>query len=163
MATFTMNTRNRCTCSDNCPGTTKRYFAQGHDARLVSRLRDEVLANKATLASALKELAFRNGTQRLADKLTNTVTNAQTKPARKAKVAKATQAKEQTIEVDGHRLVASARASEPNVTRKVGRWTYDGQITEHRVVGGDKSDTVRVFRYVDRKGVRQVTTRHFAA
>lgn len=168
----TGSTHHQCVCSDNCPASTRRTFAQGHDARLVSRLRDEVLEGKLDRDQAYAELNRRAGANGLHYKLDNAICNAMDRlekqadrafakaQAKEAKGPKAAKKTERTITVDGFELVANPTASEPNVTRKVGRWNRDGSITEHRLVGGEKTDTVRVFRYVDKQGNKQATTKH---
>jgi hypothetical protein len=171
----TGSTHHQCACSDSCPASTRRTFAQGHDARLVSRLRDSVMNAEMDRDEAYAELNRRAGINGLHYKLDNAIRNAMDRlerianrgfdKAQKAEAKKAakpskTERKVDTITVDGFELVANPSASEPNVTRKVGRWNRDGGITEHQLVGGEKTDTVRVFRYVDKQGNKQATTKH---
>lgn len=162
----------RCNCSVSCAASTGRVFAQGHDARMVSRLRDEVLAGELTVGDATSQLRTRGGSDRLEVKLHLAIDNARTRKTKARTVgtaqinrafSRATSAqatKVDTVQIDGFSLHASASASEPDVSRKVGRWIYSGAITEHRIVGEGKDDTVRVFRYVDKKGNKVATTKH---
>lgn len=165
----TTSAKHQCRCSDTCPADTWRTFAQGHDARLVSRLRDAVMEHKMDRDEAYAELSRRAGVNGLHDKLDNAICNAMNRADRQAnkgpRVAKTPKAekaakKVDTIEVDGFKLHANPSASEPNVERKVGRWTYSGNVTEHRIVGEDKDDTIRVFTYTDKKGNKVRTTKH---
>lgn len=164
---ITISTSHKCACSDDCIGTTKKTFAQGHDARLVSRLRDAVLNHEMDRDEAYAELNRRAGANSLHYKLDNAITNAMDRLERKAnrdfdRIAKASKrtAKIETITVDGFELHAKPSASEPNVERKVGRWVREGNITEHQIFGEDKGDTVRVFRYTDKSGNKVATTKH---
>lgn len=137
----------KCQCSEDCSATTRNLFAQGHDARLVSRLVTQVMAKEGTFAqftldSATRELGQRGGTANLRYKLETAVQNAQDKRVRKATNTKAPRqsrtglTREQVAE--GIRdvelevtSVAAETAIEPVVVRaKVGRWTYEGTLAE---------------------------------
>lgn len=141
-----------CNCHDDCPQLTGRYFAQGHDARLVTRLRAEVLADKLTTQEAFAEILRRGGTERLQIKLDAAVTNARSKPARKA-ARKGKKAKVTTFELDGFQLVTPPRGTEP-ARAKVGRWTYEGVLRTHLSAeeGAEKSDTFLVFEFTNKAG-----------
>lgn len=148
-----------CGCSDGCPGLTTRYFSQGHDARMVTRLRDQVLAGRQELADAFAEVIKRGGTERLQIKLDAAVANAR-KP-RKAKGKKAAKAKViDTFELGEFCLAAMPLASSTNTVAKVGRWEYRGDLFTYQIVEDgkiSKGDTVQVFEYDDKKGARQQT------
>jgi hypothetical protein len=141
-----------CNCSEGCPGTTTRFFSQGHDARMVTRLRNAVTAGELTLADAFAEITKRGGTERLQIKLDAAVANAR-KPrkARKAKAAKAIE----TFTLGGFTLASMPLATEPRVVAKVSRWEYLGEIVTYQIVEDgkpSKGDTALVFEYKDKKG-----------
>src|SRR5262245_23476059 len=72
----------QCLCG--CGRTTKGSFAPGHDARLVSLLRQEVVDRKLTLAQAIDRLAKAGATPALQAKLTRSVSLHEAKAAAKA-------------------------------------------------------------------------------
>lgn len=144
-----------CNCSDNCPQLTGRFFAQGHDARLVTRLRNAVVAGEISTAEAFAEITKRGGTERLQIKLDAAVANAR-KPRKAKKAAKVID----TFELGEFTLASMPLASEPRVVAKVGRWEYRGEILTYQIIEDgkvSKGDTVLVFEYEDKKGERQQT------
>ncbi|HEU5160328.1 MAG TPA: hypothetical protein VFU43_25240 [Streptosporangiaceae bacterium] len=88
MATNTTPTKpvtRDCSCSNGCPAQTKRLFAPGHDARMVGRLRNEVVAGTLTPADAIAEAVKRSdGSELLVAKVRRSVELATTKQAAKA-------------------------------------------------------------------------------
>lgn len=151
-----------CACSDNCPSLTGRTFAQGHDARLVTRLRNAVRDGSMTATEAIIEVTRRGGLDGLRFKLERAIDNAaRPKKPRKGKGGKAKVV--ETMELDGFRMVAIPETTEP-ARAKVGRWEYDGTIRTHRSAedGAGKSDTFLVFEYVTRGDSPQLaeTTRY---
>lgn len=135
-----------CSCHDSCPQLTTRYFAQGHDARLVTRLRNAVQADEMTVQEAFAEILKRGGTERLQLKLDAAVANAR-KP-RKSRKGSSRKAKVRTMDLDGFTIRAMPETTEP-ATAKVGRWSYDGTIRTHRIheEGATEADTLLVFEY----------------
>jgi hypothetical protein len=148
--------KQQCSCSDSCSGRTTRFFSQGHDARLVTRLRNQVVAGEMPIAEAFAEITKRGGTDRLQIKLDAAVANAAKPKAKKAKVQKLV-----TFELDGFVLREDAHATETSFRAKVGRWEYDGEVTWHRIVeeGATAADTVGVFRYEAKSGEPAKTTK----
>lgn len=140
--------KTQCSCSDNCSGRTTRFFSQGHDARLVTRLRNAVQAGMP-LAEAFAEILKRGGTERLQIKLDAAVANAR-KPRKASRKASA---KVTTFEVDGFQLQTPPVTTD-RARAKVGRWTYEGTLRTHRSAeeGAEKSDTFLVFEFVSKKG-----------
>lgn len=147
-----------CRCSEGCPGLTTRFFSQGHDARLVTRLRGEVLDGRMTTAEAFAEILRRGGTERLQIKLDAAVANARSKPAKKARKGKP--AKVATFELDGFCLQTPPQSTDP-ARAKVGRWTYEGTLRTHRSgeTGAQKSDTFLVFEFTNKAGELVETTK----
>lgn len=148
------NGKTPCNCSDGCPGLTTRYFSQGHDARMVTRLRNAHLAGEISLQDAFAEITKRGGTERLQIKLDAAVANAR-KP-RKAKAAKVID----TFELGEFTLASMPICSPTNIVAKVGRWEYRGEILTYQIVEDgkiSKGDQVDVFEYEDKKGERQQT------
>lgn len=141
-----------CACSDNCPGLTSRTFAQGHDARLVTRLRNAVRDGNMTATEAIVEVTRRGGLDGLRFKLERAIDNAaRPKKSRKGK-GKGGKAKVvETMELDGFTIRAIPETTEP-ARAKVGRWEYDGTIRTHRLAeeGSTEADTLLVFEYVTR-------------
>lgn len=150
-----------CSCSDGCPGMTTRFFSQGHDARMVTRLRNEVGEGRKTLTEAFAEILKRGGTERLQIKLDAAVANAaKPRKARKAKAARNAVAIE-TFDLDGFCLASMPLATEPRQVAKVGRWEYSGEVVTYQIVEDgkpSKGDTVLVFEYRDKKGDLRLTT-----
>lgn len=148
-----------CNCSDNCPQLTGRFFAQGHDARLVTRLRNAVVAGEISTAEAFAEITKRGGTERLQIKLDAAVANARSKPAKKARKGK--KAKVTTFELDGFTLITPPVTTR-QVAAKVGRWEYDGTLRTHRSgeEGATKDDTFMVFEFVNKAGELVETTNY---
>lgn len=148
-----------CNCSDGCPGLTTRFFSQGHDARMVTRLRNAVTAGEMTINDAFAEVIKRGGTDRLQIKLDAAVANAskpRTKKESKGKRAKVIN----TFTLGEFTLASMPLASEPRVVAKVGRWEYRGEILTYQIIEDgkvSKGDTVLVFEYEDKKGERQQT------
>src|SRR5690606_7681754 len=141
-----------CACSDNCPGLTGRTFAQGHDARLVTRLRNAVRDGSMTATEAIVEVTRRGGLDGLRFKLERAIDNAaRPKKPRKGK-GKGGKAKVvETMELDGFTIRAIPETTEP-ARAKVGRWEYDGTIRTHRLAeeNSTEADTLLVFEYVTR-------------
>lgn len=148
-----------CSCSDGCPGLTTRFFSQGHDARMVTRLRNAVAAGELSLQDAFAEVVKRGGTERLQIKLDAAVANA-AKPRKKSKkAAKSTPI--ETFDLDGFTLASMPLKSEPNQAAKVGRWEYRGSVDTYQIIEDgkvSKGDTVLVFEYKDKKGDTRLTT-----
>lgn len=137
-----------CACSDNCPGLTSRTFAQGHDARLVTRLRNAVRDGDMTATEAIIEVTRRGGLDGLRFKLERAIDNAaRPKKPRKGKKA----APIATMDLDGFTIRAIPETTEP-ARAKVGRWEYDGTIRTHRLAeeNSTEADTLLVFEYVTR-------------
>lgn len=148
--------QSKCGCSSNCWSGTRNIFAQGHDARLVSRLVDQLVdANLPggapfTLDEAVTELRQRGGTPALEIKLRNAAgkafdrwtKQAESKARREAakanKPAKGKKAKAQAAQ-------AEVTAPEPQVvTAKIGRWTYEGTVQADGFHYTDKKDRAKV-------------------
>lgn len=124
-----------CRCSTACGATTNHLFSQGHDARLVSRLVDEVVGKRLTLDEAAVALQVAGGNVNLEAKLRRAVANAHERWTKRLEA--------------NERKARKAKAAAPaKVTAKVGRWTYEGTVRDE------------VFTYTDRKGVTK-TTRKF--
>jgi hypothetical protein len=153
--------KQQCSCSDNCPGRTTRFFSQGHDARLVTRLRNAVTAGELPIAEAFAEILKRGGTDRLQIKLDAAVANAR-KPKAPKKGRKAAKAEPvETFELGEFTLAVTPLAQSTNFTAKVGRWEYRGELLTYQIVEDgqpSEGDTVLVFGYDDKKGERQLTT-----
>jgi hypothetical protein len=133
-------TSNSCRCSAGCPATTTRFFSQGHDARMVSRLIDQVVATEGEfaqfkLADALKELHQRGGTDALAHKLRCAVAAAHDTWLKRADAKAARAAKK-----------AQPKQPAP-VQGKVGRWVYTGHVVDGEFV------------YTDAKGAQRTATK----
>lgn len=151
-----------CNCSEGCPGLTTRFFSQGHDARLVTRLRNAVLAEKMTSQEAFAEITKRGGTERLQYKLDAAIANAAKKAATPKKGRKGgKKAKVQTFELDGFTLHAIPVTTR-QVAAKVGRWEYSGTLRTHRSgeEGATKEDTFMVFEFVNKAGELVETTKY---
>lgn len=152
--------QSKCNCSDECYYGTRNIFHQGHDARMVSRLVDQVVARvgdfaQFSLDDAVTELKRRGGTVRLEEKLRSAVAKAHDQWTKRedAKARKATKAAQpkaarksakapaqpQTVRLDG-------------VKAKVGRWTYTGTVT--KVDGQDPT-----FTYRNRLGATQTVAK----
>ena len=152
------NGKTPCNCSDGCPGLTTRFFSQGHDARMVTRLRNAVQAGEISLQDAFAEVIKRGGTERLQIKLDAAVANAR-KPRKSKKAAKVID----TFELGEFCLAAMPLASEPNVVARPNRnrWEYRGEVLTYQIVEDgkiSKGDTVLVFEYDNKQGERQQTT-----
>jgi hypothetical protein len=144
--------KQQCSCSDNCSGRTTRFFSQGHDARLVTRLRNAVTAGDMTTAEAFAEILKRGGTERLQIKLDAAVANARNPRAKKSRKARKA-APIETFEMDGFQLQTPPTATDP-ARAKVGRWTYEGTLRTHQSAeeGAEKSDTFLVFEFTNKSG-----------
>lgn len=152
--------KQQCSCSEGCPGRTTRFFSQGHDARMVTRLRNAVMAGEMTTAEAFAEVTRRGGTERLQIKLDAAVANARSKPAKKARKGK--KAKVTTFELDGFTLHATPISTRPIVAKVGGRWENEGVLRTHRSgeTGATKEDTFMVFEYTNKKGELVETTKY---
>jgi hypothetical protein len=153
-----------CNCSEGCPGLTTRFFSQGHDARLVTRLRAEVLDGKLTTQEAFDEIVRRGGTERLQFKLDMAVLNARKPKAKTAKKGRKAAKAVVTFDLDGFTLNELPDRTE-ELTAKVGRWEYVGKVSRHAIVeeGATAEDWVEVFRYTTRKGEEMETTQFMRA
>lgn len=119
-----------CRCSTDCTAATWNLFAQGHDARLVSRLADEVVQSRLTLDQAVELVRKAGGDERLVAKLVQVVGKAHDKWLKRQEAAE-----------------RKARKAQPKVVRvraKVGRWEYEGTVrdgvfTYKAKTGGNKA------------------------
>lgn len=139
-----------CACSDDCASLTGRTFAQGHDARLVTRLRNAVRDGNMTATEAIVEVTRRGGLDGLRFKLERAIDNAaRPKKSRKGKGGKAKVV--ETMDLDGFTIRAIPETTEP-ARAKVGRWEYEGTIRTHRLAeeGSTEADTLLVFEYISR-------------
>lgn len=133
------NGRVYCRCSTTCGAATWNLFAQGHDARLVSRLVDEVVAQRLTKDEAVALVRKAGGDERLVTKLVQAVATAHDKWLKRQDAAARRAAKR----------TAKAAAQPKVVTAKVGRWTYQGTVSTDGLC----------FTYTDRKGVEHTTAK----
>lgn len=84
-ATVVTNPVKRCGCGDaSCQRTTKSFFAQGHDAAMVSRLVKEIVAKETTLAKATEAVRKAGGNDQLVIKLEQATDRAERREAVKA-------------------------------------------------------------------------------
>lgn len=97
-----------CRCSAKCAAATWNLFAQGHDAKLVSSLVAEFVAGRLNYDEAAALVKRAGGDQRLVVKLAEAT-------------AKAHKRQQKTA--------ARKNKGAQLVTAKVGRWTYQGQVT----------------------------------
>lgn len=135
------NGRVYCRCSTTCGAATWNLFAQGHDARLVSRLVDEVVASRLTKDEAVALVRKAGGDERLVAKLVQAVATAHDKWCKRQDAAKRRAAKKAA------KGEAELVDTNPVVTAKVGRWTYQGVVT------------TTGFSYTDRKGAAKLATK----
>ena len=70
----------KCKCRvDGCDKLTMGTFAPGHDAKLIRKLSDQVVAGKSDAAAAVKALRDRGGSDTLVEKLTKVIESKQAK------------------------------------------------------------------------------------
>lgn len=169
----------------HCISATNNTFAPGHDAKLKSFLikaganshevtKDEGGVNRISDAMTFAtEYGFAymvsQGIAAAKDKLMKQAEAAARKHERAEerearKLAKAnrtpkTKKPVEIVEVEGYRFHAAPVADGTLTTRKVGRWDYEGILGMHRVEGGEKADTIEVFRYQDKSGKVLFTTK----
>lgn len=126
--------RVQCRCSTDCKAVTWNLFAQGHDARLVSRLVDAVVnpATAVDLPLAVAMVQRAGGDDRLVSKLVTAVGTAHDRWMKRQ---------------EANERKARRAASPRKVTAKVGRWQYQG------TVAGGK------FSYKTKSGDAKVTTK----
>lgn len=106
-----------CRCSTDCPAATWNLFAQGHDARLVSRLVDEVVQSRLTRDEAVALVRKAGGDERLVSKLVQAVAKAHDRWTKR-------------LEAKERKAAAKAPKPQPKtVTAKVGRWVYQGTLS----------------------------------
>lgn len=128
----------KCQCHDDCQAETRSFFAQGHDAAMVSRLRNEVVAGRPA-QDAVKELYKRGGGDALRIKLDTAIANAQAKAEKRAnkKARKQSGVDKAIAKLDEQRgsdgiveamTPANGTRIGDQVTVKIGRWTYDAEI-----------------------------------
>lgn len=159
------NATNRCACDDHCLGTTTRLFTRGHDARLVSRLRDAVLKGELDHDQARAEVNRRAGAvSPLILKLDRAIENAlarrsgnSSKGSAKTGPRKAWSREIRTV--DGYRVDQKTASVRPvKVECKIGRWAYEGTLTRY-TLADDAAETIETFTYTDRKGETRETTK----
>lgn len=103
-----------CRCSTDCGAATWNLFAQGHDARLVSLLVDEVVQSRLTRDEAVALVRKAGGDERLVAKLAQAVAKAHDRWTKRQEAAA---------------RKAAAKAQPKVVTAKVGRWVYQGTLS----------------------------------
>lgn len=126
-----------CLCGCGTPG--KSNYRPGHDARHAGNVAREVLAGKIAVTGILAAV---HGSQALAQKVAAQVQRGNNK------VANATSAKSRSSRTR-HSLIGQA------AWVKVGRWTYDGEVTSVTVDGKGKEtpkSEVCVIEYKNGKG-----------
>lgn len=157
--------QSKCNCSDTCYSGTRNLFHQGHDARMVSRLVDQVVARDGefanfSLADAVTELKRRGGTANLEIKLRSAVAKAHDRWTKRAEAA-ARKAAKASAPKAARKSVKAAKVEQPaqpqtvrteGVRGKVGRWTYNGFTTQ-------TGDNAPEFHYKDRLQRTQVVTK----
>lgn len=173
--------------STNCTSTTRNTFAPGHDAKLKRFLiitgaanwevtKDEGGMNRTADAMTFaREFGFgymvSAGIIALRDKEAKRAAaiarkhereearNAKALARAERKTAPKTKKAVKIVEADSYRVHEAPTGDGTLVTRKVGRWDYEGILGMHRIEGGEKSDTIEIFRYQDKSGKVIYTTK----
>lgn len=132
-----------CSCEQGCPARTQKTFAQGHDARMASRLASAVAGGELTADEAAKEIEAVGGGPALAAKMRK---SAELRQGKRSKPAGATRQQAADTRIDEQRAQLTGKVhyvvhGKKTYKAVVVRNAAGDLVARHRLLGRDCDHT----------------------